>query len=227
MSKKIGITLLCLLILMVGLAYAGYERHQETSSYKYRAKAYMKKFDPSTTFEYVDEIHEPWQMLVGVIITVHFRDVKTGEIVGVGFHNGRLMPMVKFDPSLSLSDYPLSFDVEEKGDSLVKIISLLLYCLFLATLCLAFVGYDQHRRTNTYKNKALAYMRKSAPSMTFEYLDETPERKPDWFNGIVATVFIKNVSTGTIWAVEFLNNKVDYERKVDSYTPTLGESNEK
>ncbi|MNN93261.1 hypothetical protein D3C81_2116720 [compost metagenome] len=69
-------------------------------------------------------------------------------------------------------------------------------------------------------------MRKSDSSMIFEYLDETPEKKPDWFNGIVATVFIKNVSTGTIWAVEFLNDKVDYERKIDSYTPMRKSSNE-
>lgn len=219
MSKKVGIALLCLIVLMAGLAYAGYEHHQKTSTYKYRVMAYMKKFDPTIEFEYVNETPKEYRPLVGYFVTVHLRNVKTGEIREIGFNNGRLMPMFERNSSIPLIDQ-ISPDVEEEADFISEIILIALIFILMLTVCLAYIGYEQHRCNNTYKNKALAYMRKSDPSMTFEYLDETPERKPDWFNGIVTTVFIKNVSTGTIWAVEFLNGKVDYERRVDESTLT-------
>lgn len=224
MSKKVGITLLCLIVLMVGLAYAGYEHHQKTSTHKYRAMAYMKKFDPSTTFEYVDEIHEPWQMFVGSFVNVHLKDVKTGEIREVGFHNGKLMPKAKNDPSTP----PLVLlAVNEEEDFINEIIGLILLCVFLATVCLAYVGYGQHRRTSTYKYKALAYMRNCVPSMIYEYLDQTPEERPDRFGGVVATVHIKNITTGTIWAVEFLGGRVNYTRRVYGDIPEKAASIEK
>ncbi|MNV95663.1 hypothetical protein D3C71_1905750 [compost metagenome] len=88
----------------------------------------------------------------------------------------------------------------------------------MLAVCLAYVGYEQHRRTNTYKNKALAYMKNSDPSMTFEYLDQTPERRPDRFDGVVATVHVRNASTGIICAVEFLSGRVNYVKRVDEST---------
>lgn len=215
MSKKIGITLLCFLLMTVGLAYAGYEYLQKTSSYKYRAMAYMHQFEPSITFEYVDETPSEYRPLAGYFVDVRLRDVETGKIWEVGFNNGSLMPKAKRDPSISLSETPILIAVNEKRDFTVEIISLILLCMFLVTVCLAYVGYGQHRRTNTYKNKALAYMKNSDPSMTFEYLDQTPERRPDRFDGVVATVHIRNANTNTIWAVEFLSGRINYVRRAD------------
>lgn len=184
-SKKVGITLLCLLVLMVGLAYAGYEYHQKTSSYKYRAIAYMKQIEPSITFEYVDETPSEYRPLAGYFVDVHLRDVETGEIWEVGFNNRRLMPKAKRDSSIPLSEAPILIAVNEERDFTVEIIGLILLCMFLATLCLAYVGYGQHRRTNTYKNKALAYMKNSDPSMTFEYVDQIREGQPVRYGGVV------------------------------------------
>ncbi len=224
MSKKVGITLLCLIVLMVGLAYAGYEHHQKTSTYKYRAMTYMKKFDPSTKFEYVDETPSEYRPLAGHFVDVRLRDVNTGEIQEVGFNNGRLMPMAKRDPSTP----PLVLlAVNKEEDFINEIIGLTLLCMFLVTVCLAYVGYGQHRRNRGYKYKALAYMRNSVPSMIFEYLDQTPEGQPDRFGGVVATVHIKNITTGTIWAVEFLGGRVNYTRRVHEDIPEKAASIEK
>ncbi|MNC11038.1 hypothetical protein D3C75_587220 [compost metagenome] len=223
MSKKVGIALLCLIVLMVGLAYAGYKHHQKTSTYKYRAMAYMKKFEPSISFEYVDETPDEYFWFAGRFANVHLRDVRTGEIWTVGFYNGRLMPVAT--PSTPLSE--LLFDVNEEREFTGEIIGLFLLCTFLVTVCLAYVGYGQHRRTSTYIYKALAYMKNSDPSMNFEYLDQTPERRPDRFGGVVATVHIRNVSTDTIWAVEFLSGRVNYTKRVDGDNPEKAASIEK
>ncbi|MNP53488.1 hypothetical protein D3C76_1479680 [compost metagenome] len=63
--------------------------------------------------------------------------------------------------------------------------------------------------------------------MNFEYLDQTPERRPDRFGGVVATVHIRNVSTDTIWAVEFLSGRVNYTKRVDGDNPEKAASIEK